>query len=1591
MFNNFKSSTFSYFFHTFMTGSYELAWDNDVEEVYSRENHVIVFVKDDNIGGWIYDTIKTFLQNEVVISCSDFSFKFDKFYVSKENVVKAFGLTVDFVENANWKSFSRMKKVESTIEFVNEMRKNLFSFDEDFTFSDKACKNISTFIACFKTGIQNTVSDGCLVEYIHSVLSNGSNLNEFYQHILEKPICEMADFPYPLPVIRMCYDYYAYGTIPDNILDVLKEAMSDEAYMTYFGDALLVSGKDLGPKYKVIREEPNYTVYDGNIKIYREASKDFTDFLANSVKRSILFGRFLNENCEKLIFDFHGQIIGQKFSVSNKNFVNISEISYRNFFDMWQFLKRIKEIANGALGCFSSNGESKNSFILEEAFVTCVDGTGVRTCICDIEHLYQMITCKEQNFINKQMVALFFRLYQGILVEKYGEITSKNELFKKNEIRYMNPVLATEFVNFLLKQEIDYDKAAECFDDYLDSAIWIYEKDYTFDKQFENPGKARPKESWGRVSAPGRFYFDYEVAEEYNVSLERGATHELPDGRKVVLLKILSENALNTLKSREEKNESEFIRKIGGRKSLNIVKFDKIIYSTALNIDGTYQVVGYITNPIKGEYLTDEFLLGLNNRDLLKVFAKCFDEISSDNYYIPWNIIQVDDEWNVYVNLTSKEFQVKKRKDSKNQPFLKWMANYLIEKGYNPNAFIGMDEYLLSKGSGYMLFRYTKVMTKYCDEHGIYFDEGKSMCPVCSQTLYMVPKKFAKTSRIVFEDMDAIHYSIDENYNLKIYKDSCGNKNQLEANIEDIITKCLVDPDYLTRFGQNGFIPVKKAINQSRKFIGYVYETCECLDLRDTKNMSNMHRVKSLMRLMMQIEAVVNQGKYGFIKNPFSYVFLSKDHKKQVQIVNIELLEPNTNLQESIGWTIEYVKDTLLVDPAIDVSLGAGIDKVENWKELYNWLEAWIQLNTKRCPIHRIYYSKESLVCPYCVSKELANEISVQSMSEEEFNSKRWAKEPIGEGGESSVYGCDSQTVAKKFKKDQIDTNFKTIVLAKIMSKGKELRQINEENNGYEYIIPRTLIVDNCTQEIFAYYMDRINGCSSLSSLRDKAIVDGFGLTQKDVFEILISVGKGIERLHEIGIFIGDLNGRNVSFDPKSKKVYFLDFDGMGVDDIRPVFCTDEYIDPVSKKNCDITAKDDWYSFAVQVFHYLTYTHPFNGIYYETVKGKKLTLKIPDKMERRISLLGNHGMQPPAIAVSWDWMSKELIKKFLNIFEGDERTSIVPELMKQYVKLYGEEVPSSPRQVIRINDKFVAIETSEFGNDKVIRVINGRSAICERSDGKRYLIVIGKENNASSKRRYELNADLEGILDVLFTKKSRIAWVIYKDQFWAFDLQNGAEPIYKTSKSNLRNIVTVGEALYYIQGLEEGNVIFKANFLDGEVKLETTEFLKGDFTQMHIHKFLARSDKKLIMVVKESETEDAVYCNTQKFCTFTCNTPSRRYNIIFDNFSKKWLVINSEGEGVVIDESTGNGMKIDNSCFGAKIVNLEVENISFRKSTIYIPDENQLYIISAKDQIKVKRMECHKIMNSATRLYDINQDGFSVITAENTFYKIRKG
>ena len=788
--------------------------------------------------------------------------------------------------------------------------------------------------------------------------------------------------------------------------------------------------------------------------------------------------------------------------------------------------------------------------------------------------------------------------------------------------------------------------------------------------------------------------------------------------------------------------------------------------------------------------------------------------------------------------------------------------------------------------------------------------------------------------------------------------------NKVEENIDKIIDTKLHSKQL--ELGQDCFIPCKKAIINSNQFIGYIYEDNSLddvsIDIKDL-NLSNLPRLKSLIRLILQIKDIT-QKQLGFIKNPFSHVYLNKEHKKQVQILNVEFLQKVENIEDTIRWTCEYIYDVISFDSSIELDLSNCSTDLDN---LLIKLQNLSKEMTKHCSIHKMYYKNSNVFCPKCIDKSQLKGIKLLYIASSIITNQ----EPFNIGGESTIYPYKDNLVAKVFKEEQINYDFKNLVILKLLTKSDVLKQINKQKHKYKYIIIKKLLVDNKSNNIFGYIMEKVDG-NPISILKDKVQVEKLGITMQDVFEILITIGEGIEALHANNIYIGDFNSRNILFDSQ-KNVYFLDFDGMGIDDIKPMFFTDGYIDPLSKKNQNITMDDDWYSFAIQAFYYLTFTHPFNGIYSIEEDGREVMLDIPDKMERRISLLGDHGMKAPAIALSWNWMNEELKKAFLDIFEGNSRKSIVPYLICQYKNIYNDDPYNPANKNIRVNFKFIAIQVNLFSGD-VIRIINHYCAICKKEDLYYVSILLNKKD------QYDINLPkCIKINKVLLSEDEKLAFMIFEKEIIVVDLETNTQ-IYKEEVSDSKNVVVNGNTLYFTGTLEEEHVIFQIDFsIKEEVKKETIAFLPN----LETKSFLAKFNSKFI-IVKSNQNIDEVYCNSQRFLTINKSIETE-YNIIYDNTTKSWLIVNSQRDVTVI-KADGQYISFDIQ----ESIDINIQTVNFNKGNMYIPSKECLYIINVNDQLRPKKMECHKIMTPDSQLYNFNTKGFCVIT-NNMLYEIRRG
>jgi len=1657
----------SHFFYKVVKDSYTIvfeAWDK--ERIYYKNNKFVIEVINDQLGYQVYEIVSYFKDSNIEIETRNAIFKVDQISFDKHKRVQWFSVDL-FQFGKRWKSLLPVDKLKEFVSFVEKMRDKGFFLDSS-KYEYSKCKCISEVLSLFiRDESEAKHSTECVINFVHSFFNKGESLKYFYDNFVsQKSIFKFYEFPYSLPIVRMCYEYYESGIVPERVSDILEE---EDCKLPL--DYYLISTKHFENNYSLVDENQEYSIYsgetffytkdpyvdekyiqdysmNGKIKIFHQMNSDYKKYFNDSYfvmnNRTIIVG----EHFDNVIVDLNGTIIGYLYSEHDcsdyHSIINFDKevSSQKEVFDFLKQLINDFRILNdlmhrndeinirkslNRLKLSTSFSESSNEEIHDEYESFDIEKSVVYKKSCDLfefkmANISDVIgVVKIRDFwLRKKITFLFFKLFLSFITQKYEEECKQGKYLEIQEVRVICPVLVREFVNFALDKEVDYQSATEAFFNFLNSCI--HNSEFCYDLRFEFDPLEKP------------FLFDYEAEKEYNLKIEKGMKEDLPDGSKLVIYK--KSKPINYLSQKIDSIYNDIHNKIGDIEDehVKLVGISKVIYSSELNDDNMYTLIGYVSEPIFGEYITNEFLLGLSNKDLYKVIGYLF--MKFDENQISFNSISMDKDFVFYIDILNKNYEIFALLLKYHNDFYKVLLKYLTKiVGCNPNAFVEIEDYTNSfLDSVYNSAEYwislSNSLDVYCNEHEIFFDSHNGFCPICAKTKFLVIQDYEKKYTLVFEDSLAKHYRLDENNHLKVYKMLYDNIIKAEKNIDGMIAGKLD----VSKF-QECFLPVKKALNESNQFVGYVYKAVIfdenvgteelCIDLKDTKQLTNLPRIKSLMRLMTQVKEMLDSH-LKFCQNPFSHVFLSPNHKKQVQILNLEFLSDSIEIESenTLKWVCDYVFNVLKSDENIEFNksdyYGAGSDNIADLSEskylrwfdfLFEKMQYLSSQMTRYCSTHKMYYKNSYIFCPRCVDKKIIKHLPIRDEDESEYQNK----EPINQGGESFIYSYGEDSVIKVFKKDAIDLNKKLSVLIRILSKKDMLVSLNKKGNKYEFVIPIDLVRDKNSQLVFAYVMKEVKG-ESISLLKFKDEVGKLNFSQKDVLEILITIGKALELLHQVNIYIGDLNGRNILFD-ENKKVYFIDFDGIGVDEIVPEFCTDMYIDPVSKKNKKITMEDDWYSFAIQAFHYLTYVHPFNGLYFVNENGQERKLRPTEMMEQRISLLGNHGIEVPEVAQPWDdWMIEELKTAFFETFEGEKRESIVPELIKQYKKLFfgkggQEDFPfhennqaehsnnlensktlsldhdQLDHNTYRINSKFTANEINLF-DGTVEKVFNEYSAVCEK-DGKKALVVIVKENGKKVQKK--INVDCNLIEDVLLSEDEKLAFVIKPNRLRVVDILSD-NVIYVDDKKDIKNVVVNERKLYFLSRIYRNSsyywAMFKRNFIDNEEVKEDVARLDSSVLAC----FFAVNHKNDVMMVNHCTLgKDLVYFNNYigSLSKIDSNSKDSDYRIIYDKITKLWLVINSEGIGKVI-EPKNKQIKDVNIMEILESNEVNIVNICFRNGIIYIPSYGYLFIVDVRDQVVIKKMECQKIMTPDSKLFNFNAKGFSVIH-ENNFYEVRKG
>lgn len=202
--------------------------------------------------------------------------------------------------------------------------------------------------------------------------------------------------------------------------------------------------------------------------------------------------------------------------------------------------------------------------------------------------------------------------------------------------------------------------------------------------------------------------------------------------------------------------------------------------------------------------------MGMNNKEFIDLAANIFygfNKFHFDLYYI--SIKKIEKDTRYYINMP--HFEMKIEPVHTKTVYAEKALDVMEKKGYNRRI---LDDIDFSQ-SKYELEEIIKSFDSYCQEHNAYYNK-KCGCIICNLTSKVLSKNELKNKKVIYENEFAEHYDLDNEYNIKVYKDKAIDLDQMEERVKDIISR---DEKFnKKRFKQDLFIPEKTLLDDNRKF-----------------------------------------------------------------------------------------------------------------------------------------------------------------------------------------------------------------------------------------------------------------------------------------------------------------------------------------------------------------------------------------------------------------------------------------------------------------------------------------------------------------------------------------------------------------------------------------------------------------------------------------------------------------------------------------------------------------------------------------------------------------------------------------------------
>lgn len=960
-----------------------------------------------------------------------------------------------------------------------------------------------------------------------------------------------------------------------------------------------------------------------------------------------------------------------------------------------------------------------------------------------------------------------------------------------------------------------------------------------------------------------------------------------------------------------------------------------------------------------------------DNKQVLDIIIDVFETINAYGPYTKLELISITEDLKlcvqmsdlIYYAVTANSITCNESLYQQTYSFIQRMLNKMGYFDISDNEVFNIIQKLQNIRAG--------LNTK-CSKHNFWYND-EDCCSICypNSTVIDYQKLGSPLNTTnVFEEYTLIKNG--EEYLLRIFNKDLDNREKYITRIEELIKL-----NFAKEEGKIELYPLKKALNsKGMKVIGYITKPKSLNQNANEflKSLSNRDRLKCVSNLISFIEKMDDCGitiKHKDFSEIISFneknmpiitdaVYISKSSRK---------IRKNPSVLKFISDNLSSCNVTILNEEFISAIIAAI--RNELFSNVLSKLNNIIYDLDNYCQKHNYYY----------MDGECCLECWGHNTKTYKLNDVKKCEVFSDIGKEAIVYDLGDGMLGKVYRtnecgdfENELDIEKKEELIKALIAKDN-LTKTSELNKDFEIVNVRGIILD-CHGKFRGIVIEKKSNSKSIKILTDRVQLKKYDITREDAFKILISIGHAIECCHENGLYIGDISYNNILFNIDTKKVYIIDIDSVSLKADENTVFTDVFVDPLAITK-DGYAKTsfgaDWYCYAILSFYILTLLHPFNGVYLN--KDNK-PMKMPERKVKKISVLGDHNVKVPAIAISWDFMSDDLKKAFLDIFENDKRYDITKYIESDYARIFvqgkGKDINKKSSVISKKNKSSSKIKVAKYSykKDTSLNLISNLVKTSKNPEERliaKGVSIIGNEIYHDS-------------IVASFSKPIKDVHVCDKNTIYAIGEDNS---IYFCKGNNvIKNIGTTiapgTEALAIPYSDEILFVDSNNKFISYLPDVRNTILSHFDFIPQFTLSINSRHGSN------DSKKITDYFLNVLKFLSINYND-LKKVTICADLIMDKWLILSSLANvAYVFDPKESKATKVDIPF--SKLEKTTSENIIFFNNAIYYPLDGKICSINVFN-LNYLEFECDKVFN--TSKIEIIKDGFRIYN-KNDIYDIGK-